>query len=127
MPDKPSDPKCLDVPGKGYVVGFMKEGEPFHLGDQEKLLFDGYSNEQTDIGGTTADYWTINAVDTVKDPLYGESIDRKFEGPFRFHCVFVAADQTPIVTEEGLAASYDSKVNITRLSFETASCPNPGP
>lgn len=127
MADKCSDPKPYATPGNGAVVSPMKEGEDFRLSDAEKALIDGYAGEQTHIAGVPIDYWCINAVDTVKDPLYAEPIDRKFIGPFRLFAVFQAPQQDVGTAEEGLSARFTSTCTIPRTAFEVAGAPLPGP
>lgn len=127
MADKCSDPKPFAFPGNGCIVSPLKEGEDFRLSDGEKLLFEGYAGEQTHISGVPVDYWTVNAVDTVRDPLYAEPIERKFVGPFRLFAIFQAPDQTVNTQEEGLLATFTASCSIPRKSFEEAGAPAPGP
>ena len=127
MVDKCNDPKPFSVPGNGCDVSPMKEGESFRVSDSEKALFDSYAYEQTQIAGTPLDYWTINSVDSPRDPLYGEPIERKFDGPFRMFGVFAAPQVDPNVSEEGLSETFTSTATIPRKSFEMSGIPNPGP
>lgn len=127
MADKCSDPKPYAFAGNGSIVSPMKEGEDFRISDSERALIEGYAGEQTHIGGVPVDYWCINAVDTVRDPLYAEPIERKFVGPFRLFAIFQAPQQDVMVTEEGLAAKFTSTCTIPRKAFEDAGAPLPGP
>ena len=127
MADKCSDPKPYAFPGNGCIVSPMKEGEDFRLSDSEKDLLQSYAGEQTKIAGVPVDYWCVNAVDTVKDPLYAEPIERKFVGPFRFFAIFQAPEQDVSTAEEGMAARFTSTCSIPRKSFEDAGAPLPGP
>jgi hypothetical protein len=105
----------------------MKDGEDFRISDSERGLLEGYANEQTKIGGVPVDYWCINAVDTVRDPLYAEPIERMFIGPFRLFAVFQAPQHTVSSTEEGLLDEFTSTCSIPRKAFEDAGAPLPGP
>lgn len=125
-----SDPKPYPVPGDGCVVSPYPDGKPLSFSDlspNEKALFDDYATEQTQDSGTPIDYWIINAVDTIKDPLYAEPIERKFLGPFRMMAVFRAPDQNVTTPEEGIQATFDTTCMIPRATFEALNTPTPGP
>jgi len=125
MANDPTNTKGLAAPGVVGVVAPMKEGEMLRYSDTERLLFDGYAVEQARISGAPVDYWSINATDTKKDPLYAEPIERVFDGPFRVFGIFLSADQTPVFTEEGLAATFDTSVMLPRKALEDAGVPSP--
>ena len=127
MTDKCSDPKPFQLPGggDGSDVFPMKEGEPFQMTDQERVLFDGYAQEQVAIAGTPVDYWTINVPDSKRDALYGEPVVRKFVGPFRFKANFSAPSHNPQASENGITASWDAAAWIARKTFEDAGAPMP--
>jgi len=122
------------VPGKlkcffpSAVATPLKDGEPFRLDDRERELFDSVATEQAGIAGTPVSYWSINAVDTKKDPLYHEPIDsRAFAGPFKLYGIFTAPEHTPIVTEEGISEEFDAGLSIPRKALEDAGVPVPSP
>lgn len=112
-PKPPLQPFAVPRP----IVAPQREAE-FHLGDSERALFDTWAQEQTRIAGTTFEYYSISVQKSEKDPLYNETTQRVFLGPFRVPGWLEVPIATPEMQEEGIHKVFAPKAWISRKEME---------
>jgi len=97
----------------------------FNLQDEERFLFDLWAVEHTHIAGTEIEYWSLNVPRSIRDPLYDEPVERKWDGPFKMKGWLEWPNGTPEAREEGFRTTYTGSIWLARKEFEEANCPTP--
>jgi hypothetical protein len=86
----------------------------------EKTLFDAIASEHVRLIGTEIEYYSLDRTGTNVDPLYGETVEPKWLGPFRMVGHMEWPDSLPEMREEGFRQSIIVGCWISRLEFENA-------
>jgi hypothetical protein len=122
--------KCFEVPDP--TVRCFDTGPDgndgsgiFELNDNEKAFFDSIAQEQIDIAGTVADFFSQQVEQSTRDPLYDEPTERVWSQPYRIK-VWVAWPQSaPVVGEHGFKFEFTGQAWIPRKTLEDANAPAP--
>lgn len=97
---------------------------PLAFADAELLLHDSLAREQVrNFGGTRIHYYSLNVQRSQVHVLYGESVQRHYEGPFELAGYIEWPKSNPEVREEGLKIEWETRVWIPRAEVEAARCP----
>jgi hypothetical protein len=99
--------------------------DSFKLDDKERFLFDLWATEHTGIGGTPLDFWSLDIVNTRRDPLYDEPIERAWNGPYRIQGWASMPDTAPSTGEEGFRSRFTAQCWMPRKALEDARAPVP--
>lgn len=116
-----SKAKPFVVPG-GAKVRPMRE-EDFRMSHAtlgEKTLFDVFANENTRLGGTVLDYYQLDLKATQVDPLYNESVNKVWRGPYKLSGYLQYPSHTTNMKEQGLRTEWKLECWISRKEFEDA-------
>lgn len=97
----------------------------FTLGDEERFLFDLWAQEHVRIAGTSIEFWSLNLEKSIRDALYDEPVERKWDGPFKFKVFVEFPPGTAEAREEGFRNSWRAVAWLTRKELEDANCPAP--
>ncbi len=91
----------------------------------EKLFFDSVANEHVRFAGTEIEFYSLDHSATNADPLYGETVEAVWKGPFRLIGHMEWPDGLPEMREEGLRTTYVVGCWVPRAEFENAHAPIP--
>lgn len=100
--------------------------EKFHLGDTELNMFSIVAQELTRYEGTKVEYYRLDIAGSQNDPLYGEPVVRKFEGPFRLYGSLAFPEQTSEAGETGFRQVWNSELWLPMPELEAAHMLPPG-
>ncbi len=99
------------------------------LDDSELELFDCINQDLNELAGVQVNYYGYNphSVENraLVDPLYGEPIERKFDGPFRVWSIVKYPEYTALTDESGFGREWDAEVTISRVHLDEANAPYP--
>ena len=95
------------------------------LGAEELGIFDSIATEVNDIVDCTADFYALNESATIRDPVYDESIQRVFDGPFKVNVWVGYPEQTPQMTPAGTVMIFNCALWVARKHIEDANAPAP--
>lgn len=91
----------------------------------EKALFDSIASESVNIAGTPLEYYKWDRVKSYIDPLYGESPEKCWKGPYHFRAAFTWAEPVPATRPDGFQLTFRTQVWMARKDFEDNHCPPP--
>lgn len=86
----------------------------------ELCLFDSIASEVIDIAGTPLDYWRQDVLNSTRDPVYDEPIERVWKGPYRFRGLVEFSASNTEAREEGTRKTWNTTVWIPRVNLEKA-------
>jgi hypothetical protein len=112
------EPVHIDRPPKSPVTEFKFDST-------ESFIFDSIAQEVGKHVGTEVEWYGQDVEGSVRDPLYGEPIDRKWKGPFIIAGKVEIPDLSPEVKAEGLKLSFETTVWIARAEFEVSGLSRP--
>lgn len=96
-----------------------------NLDASEMFLFDLWSNEHTTIAGTDIEFWSLDIGGSLVDPLYGEAIERRWNGPYRLKAWVQMPQDNPEPGQSGTRTVFEGAVWIPRAQFEQNNAPTP--
>lgn len=99
------------------------------LDDSEVDLFDCINQDLIESAGTEVNYYALDASSTrnraTVDPLYGEPVERAFDGPHRVYAVVKYPQYEPLAEEVGFGREWDAQAIISRISLDEKNLPYP--
>lgn len=91
----------------------------------EKYLFDKITHEHVKIAGTDISFYSRDMIDTTVDPLYGETVEPVWKGPYEIVGYAQWPDPAIEMRQEGFRGVYKLTAWIPRTEFELANAPLP--
>ena len=104
--------------GNWLVMGFILDGS-------DAAVFELIDSNLNEAVGEEVNYYSLNKDKSKIDPVYGEFIDRKIDGPWRLPAIFKKPEQTPIAGEAGWTVEFKGICHISRVHFEQNNAPYP--
>ena len=99
--------------------------EEWRLDSSEIGLFDHWAQEHTGIEGITVEFWSLDVKGSKIDPLYGESLTKKWKGPFKLRAYVQWAEDLPESREEGTRNYWNGSLWVPRKTLEDVGAPCP--
>jgi hypothetical protein len=95
------------------------------LDDSEREFFDCIASELNELAGEEINFYGQNIKKSTIDPLYGEPVERKIEGPFRVWAWVRWPQISPESGEHGFGFEMDGECVIARAHLDKIGAPYP--
>ena len=95
------------------------------LDGSESALFDSITSDLNEAAGEEVNYYSSNKEQSTIDPLYGEYVNHKIDGPWKLPALPKWPSQSPMAGEHGYTVEFDGKCTIARVHFEIYHAPYP--
>lgn len=99
--------------------------KPFSFSEKESCVFDSIATEITEATGTTLYFWHQDLVESLRDPLYDEPIDRAWKGPYKMKGFVEYMEGQPLMDERGMTVRWTGAIYLSRATIEAAGAPAP--
>lgn len=124
----PITKKCAGVVSCDFAqlkkTGPQKCG-PFALDGRDSTMFDHFAQEHVAASGTDILLWHQDLENSIRDPLYDESIERVWQGPFKFKGYVQYMAGEPSMRDEGMTVRWQGTIWIARKELEDKKTPAP--
>lgn len=98
---------------------------PFELDGQDASMFDHFAQEHVNASGTEILLWHQDLQESIRDPLYDESIEREWLGPYKLKAWVEYIAGAPQMQEQGMSVRWEGTVWIARKELEDTGTPAP--
>lgn len=110
-------------PGRNAVV--QPYDTELQRTDAELRLYDSLATEQVRQDGSLAHYYSLQVGKSKISPLYRETVERVFDGPFALSVYIEWPKNEPVVKEDGLTTTWNTRLWVPRAEIERVRCPTP--
>lgn len=91
----------------------------------DSYIWDIVSSDHKTAGGDAVNYYSVNKAESVIDPLYGEYVQRKIDGPYKVMAIARWPRRSPQGGEHGYTVEFDGMCAISRIELENQHAPYP--
>ena len=99
--------------------------EPFSLGDGNICFQDSIVTGQIEASGTPIEYWFEDIKNAIRDPLYGEPVQRAWRGPFKMMGMLEYPPAQAESREEGFRVTWQGTLYLARKTLDDLGAPFP--
>src|SRR4051812_614605 len=95
---------------------------------ESSFLWDVISSDHKTAAGVEVNFYSVNKMNSIIDPLYGEFVKRSIDGPWKIFAIARWVKRAPISGEAGYTVEFDGRCTISRVHLEekNASYPSEG-
>jgi len=117
--------KCFSCEFAKLKTSGPQKCGPFALDGRDAAMYDHFAQEHLQAIGTDMLLWHQDLAQSIRDPLYDESIDREWQGPFKFKGFAAYIAGSPQMREEGMVVRWEGTIWVARKELEDTGTPAP--